>query len=203
MQFLFTTVVASIIGLISILCFKPLFKAEILESSSLARVQLGCVEPGSYLTHDAADGTVFCSANMTETQSNFFEITDYDGTFVHSSAGVSDLSLSDTIYEGVFGTLVTSNIFADFATANFASVVVFAIAFGAALAVSLFSKGTKSEESMLVQFLREMDSVLITLIHWCILITPFAVFSMISSAVGGQDDLAASFSNMAYLCLGK
>jgi Na+/H+-dicarboxylate symporter len=195
--------IASIIGLISILCFKGLFKTDITDSSTLARIQLGCDEPGSFLTHDIADGSVVCSANVTETQSSFFQVTDYDGTFVHVSAGTTELGLSDTIYEGVFGTLVTSNIFADFATANFASVVIFAIAMGAALAVSLFRKGKTADDSVFVAFLRETDAVFIILIHWIIMITPFAVFSMISSAVGSQDNLADSFSNVAYLCLGK
>jgi len=39
------------------------------------------------------------------------------------------------------------------------------------------------------------------LIHWIILITPFAVLSLIASAVGSQNNLADSFSNVAWLCI--
>lgn len=198
-MYLLTTLMASIIGIISIMIFKGTFKTEVIDNDGQTRVQLGC-EEGSFLTHDDS-GSVFCAANLTVGMSNYFSIEDVDGTFVQSSGGPAELSFSDTIYDGVFGKLITSNIFADFVDANFAAVVLFAIAMGAALASSLAKKNTSSKDSILVAFLKELDSVLITLIHWIIMITPFAVFSLICSAVGGQDNLADSFSNVAFLCL--
>ncbi|CAB9498456.1 Putative sodium-dependent excitatory amino acid transporter glt [Seminavis robusta] len=200
--YLFTTFLASIIGIISIMVFKGLFKTEDLDNDSLTRVQLGCnEEEGAYLTH-GPDGDVFCYAgNLTEGMSSYFSIEDVDGTFVQTSSGPAELSFSDTIYDGVFGKLITSNIFQDFVDANFAAVVLFAIAMGAALAKSLYNKGMSGSDSTFVTFLKEIDAVLITLIHWIIMITPFAVFSLICSAVGSQDNLADSFSNVAYLCL--
>jgi Na+/H+-dicarboxylate symporter len=37
--------------------------------------------------------------------------------------------------------------------------------------------------------------------NWIILVTPFAVFSLIAAAVGGQADLGNTFENVAYLVL--
>lgn len=67
-QFLVTNIVASIIGLTSILCSMGLLKTDIVDSYSLVRIQLGCNESGPFLTHDTIDGSVFCSPYLTETQ---------------------------------------------------------------------------------------------------------------------------------------
>lgn len=199
--YLLTTLLASVIGIISIMIFKGLFKTEEVDSNSQSRVQLGCeAEVGSFLAHDGS-GAVFCSANLTEDMSSYFTIEDVDGTFVQTASGPAELSFSDTIYDGVFGKMITSNIFGSFVEANFAAVVLFAIFMGAALSKSLLKKKIRTDDSMFIQFLKEVDGILITMIHWIILITPFAVFSLISSAVGGQDNLADSFSNVAYLCI--
>lgn len=182
-MYLFTTLIASIIGIISIMVFKGLFKTEEIDSTSQTRVQLGCqTEEGSFLTHDS-NGSVFCSANMTEGMSSYFSIEDVDGTFIQTSSGPAELSFSDTIYDGVFGKMITSNIFGSFVEANFAAVVLFAIFMGAALSKSLLKKKIRTNESMFIQFLKEIDGILITMIHWIILVTPFAVFSLISRYV--------------------
>ena len=199
--YLFTTLVASVIGILTIVIFKGTFRTEDIVYEEMARVQLGCSEEaGSFLAHDAV-GEVVCAVNLTEGMSSYFNVDDVDGVFKHSSSGPAELTFSDTIYDGVFGKLITSNIFADFVDSNFAAVVLFAIAMGAALAKSLFTKGVHADQSTFVMFLKEVDAVLITLIHWVIMVTPFAVFSLISSAVGSQSNLADSFSNVAYLCL--
>lgn len=177
LQYLLTTLLASVIGIVSIMIFKGSFKTEEIGGDEDARVQLGCYE-GGYLTHDES-GDVFCAANLTEGMSSYFTIEDLDGTFIQGASGPAQLSFSDTIYDGVFGKLITSNIFADFVDANFAAVVLFGIAMGAALAKSLFKKGMQPDASTFVTFLKETDGILITLIHWIILITPFAVFSLI------------------------
>ena len=181
--YLFTTVVASVIGIISIMIFKPFFKTEELEVNTQSRVQLGCeAEDGSFLAHDGS-GSVFCSANLTEGMSNYFSIEDVDGTFVSVSSGPAELSFSDTIYDGVFGKMITDNIFGSFVEANFAAVVLFAIFMGAALSKSLLKKKMNTDDSIFISFLKEIDGILITMIHWIILITPFAVFSLISRYV--------------------
>ena len=110
--YLFTTVVASIVGIIAIVVFKGLFLTKDVPGSSQARVQLGCAEEGgSYLSHDANDGSVACTANLTDDMRSYFTITDIDGTFVHKSSGPADLTFSDTIYDGVFKKMIPSNVF--------------------------------------------------------------------------------------------
>jgi len=195
-----TTFFASILGLISILCFKSLFTQGTFEDPTDPRVQLGCGEGGSFLSHDTTDGSVMCSANLTEDMSSYFFITDLDGSFVMKSSGPrSDISMSDTVYDGVFRKLITSNIFESFVEANFAAVVFFAIFFGAAMARVLTTRKLHPNNSIVVGFLKESEDILITLINWVIMITPFAVFSLIANAIGKQSDLKDSFANVGYL----
>jgi len=198
--YLLTTLLASILGLISIVSFQGLFDQGEFAVSAEQRIQLGCdAVEGSYLTH-AANGSVVCTANLTDDMSSYFVITDVDNTFKTTSSGPKDdISMSDTIYQGVFEKLVTSNIFASFVEANFAAVVVFAICFGAALARALQKKGLSESQSIFVTFLKEVDEVLLTLINWIIMVTPFAVLSLIANAIGKQDNLAESFANVGYL----
>ena len=124
--YLLTTLIASVLGLISILCFKSLFKQGSFPTDSKGTITLGC-EEDSMLVHNFTTGDVYCAANFTEADdaSMEFLINDVDGTFVKKSSGpASDLSMSDTIYDGVFVKLITSNIFDSFVDANFAAVVV-------------------------------------------------------------------------------
>jgi len=63
----------------------------------------------------------------------------------------------------------------------------------------LVFKQKSGGESVLVTFLKEVDTVLITIINWVIMCTPFAVLSLVVRAIGSQSDLQAAFSNVAYL----
>jgi len=200
--YLLTTLLASILGLISIVSFQPLFNQGEFEVTSEQRVQLGCdAESGSYLSHNV-NGSVVCSANLTNDMSSYFVISDIDNTFQTTSSGPQDdISMSETVYEGVFEKLITSNIFASFVEANFAAVVLFAICFGAALARALQKKGISESESIFVTFLKEVDEVLLILINWIISVTPFAVLSLIANAIGKQDNLQESFANVGYLVM--
>jgi len=200
--YLLTTLLASILGLISIVSFQPLFDQGEFEVTSEQRVQLGCdAESDSYLSH-GVNGTVVCSANLTDDMSSYFVISDIDNTFQTTSSGPKDdISMSDTVYEGVFEKLITSNIFASFVEANFAAVVLFAICFEAALARALQKKGISESESIFVTFLKETDEVLLILINWIISATPFAVLSLIANAIGKQDNLQESFANVGYLVM--
>eukprot|EP00980_Cylindrotheca_fusiformis_P023443 scaffold10489_cov67-Cylindrotheca_fusiformis.AAC.3 len=179
--YLFTTVVASIIGIISIVIFKPLFETAYEVEESQPRFQLGCnVRGGEFLVHDS-NGDVFCTGNLTDDDpAQYFSIVDVDGTFqTVTGSGPAELTVSDTIYNGVFRNLITSNIFASFVEANFAAVVLFAIFLGAALSTSLRKKMDTSN-SIFISFLKEVDGILIQLIYWIILFTPFAVLSLIA-----------------------
>ena len=111
LYYLFTTVVASVVGIVAIVIFKGLFLTKDIPGNSQTRVQLGCSGENGFLSHDTTDGSVVCIANLTEDMSSYFTITDVDGTFVHKSSGPADLTFSDTIYDGVFKKMIPSNVF--------------------------------------------------------------------------------------------
>ena len=198
-MYLLTTVIAAVIGCISIAIFKGLFEQRIFDEDGPAEVQLGCNADGFFIAEDPS-GALVCT-NTADEDSMTFTISDVTGSFVKSSSGPKDsISLSDTFYDGVFIKLITSNIFQSFVEANFAAVVVFAIAFGFALGRVLYKKvGGDLSKSAVVNFFKELDGVFLTLINWVILTTPFAVLSLIIKAVGKQSDLKGAFENVGYL----
>merc|ERR1712029_732731 len=107
------------------------------------------------------------------------------------SKTMAQVSLSDTIYEGIFEKIVPSNIIDAFATSQFTAVMFFAIVFGAALSRELGQDGSK-----LMAILKEMDKVFQRVIRWIIFLTPFAVMSLVASAIGKQSDLGSMFANI-------
>jgi Na+/H+-dicarboxylate symporter len=126
-----------------------------------------------------------------------FVLEDVSKTFVTSSGATVELSLSDTVYQGIFQKTVHDNIIGAFATNNFAAIIFFAIFFGVALHLVVLH--TKGKDSQLIGLLIEINSVFTLIIEWIIFLAPFAVCSMIASAIGKQSDLAQMFKNMGYL----
>jgi Na+/H+-dicarboxylate symporter len=193
-----TTLVASVLGIISILAFKPLFRTDTFDGVEPPTVMLACNAENSFIT-EMSDGSLTCAMDPASEDATFI-IDDLSSSFVRSSGGISDgISLSDTVYDGVFTKLVTDNFTKAFVEANFAAVVLCAIVVGVALSRVLLKKGENN--STLMPFLKELDGVLLMLINWIITITPFAVLSLIASAVGGQEKLIDSFANVGYLVL--
>jgi Na+/H+-dicarboxylate symporter len=196
--YLVSTVFASAIGVISILIFKGLFKTEENDSGGPAMVTLGCNAEGSFLA-EMTDGTLMCTPEYMAENDIEFTIVDITNSFMTNSGGAAnDISLSDTVYDGVFTKLVTSNITAAFVDSNFAAVVLFACIFGVALS-RVLEKKKKSDGIFILEFFKELDGVLTTMINWVITITPFAVWSLITNAVGTQENLENAFANVGYL----
>ncbi|KAL3905487.1 MAG: hypothetical protein SGILL_009659 [Bacillariaceae sp.] len=192
-----TTIMAAIFGCLSTLAFMGLYQTENFPEESPAYIQFGCTEPG-YMLAEVDGGNVMCSANYTSDDPNVnFILDDVSKTIVRSTGGVSQVSLSDTIYKGIFQKIVPSNIIGAFAGNNFAAVIFFAILFGVALSrVVLNAKG---KESYLMGFLNEADNCFQLIVLWIIFITPFAVCSLIAKAIGGQTDLGNMFKNIGFL----
>jgi len=159
-----TTIIASILGIISIVAFKPLFAQGDFPAPPTPTVSLGCNAAGTFLA-EFEDGSVSCTADLDNADNTFY-IEDLTGTFVQTSSGAADdISLSDTIYEGVFTKLVPSNIFVSFVGDNFAAVVFFAIFFGVALSRVLDQQTGENDISFLMKLFGEIDKVLIMLIN--------------------------------------
>jgi len=193
-----TTIVASIVGIISIVSFKGLFNEDSFDDDGDARMSFGCNKEGFFIT-EQSDGSLMCMEGSGDNID--FLVDDISATFVTKSSGArDDISLSDTIYDGIFTKLITSNIFTSFNSANFAAVVVFAIAFGSALGQVLNDRvDGNTALSHIIKLFKELDGVFLKLINWVIMLTPFAVFSLIVRAIGNQDDLAKAFENVGYL----
>ena len=197
-----TTVIASLIGIISILSFLPLFKTgeNLDDTSGPAKIMIGCTgETGhvGYMT-ERSDGTIVCQEGKGGNST--FVLEDLTGTIIHEEkSSINDsITMSDTIYDGIFTKLFTDNITYSFVDMNFAAVVFCAIVFGVA-----FSKVIQQQRpgvaSNLLPLLKELDKCLLTIINWIIMVTPLAVMSLIASAVGSQDDLINAFTNVGYL----
>jgi Na+/H+-dicarboxylate symporter len=207
-MYLTTTVIASIIGIISIAIYSPFFQTTAIIGAGPAVVSLGCNSSGSLLT-EADDGSISCSTDYTSIESTQFVIEDISGSLMTNSGGVqNDISLSDTIYEGVFMKIITKNIIMSFGEGNFAAVVFFGIVFGIALAVQIAEEAAKYQSGkgesnapvqVLLNVLKETEAILVRMIMWIITLTPFAVFSLIAAAIGSQTDLAKEFSNVGLL----
>jgi Na+/H+-dicarboxylate symporter len=195
--YLVTTVMAAVWGCLATLAFKGLYETESFAELPPPYIVLGCSEEGSFLA-ESTDGNVVCSSNVTmdDPKVNFI-LNDVSKTIVTSSGTSTELSLSDTVYQGIFQKTVPDNIMRAFSDNNFAAIIFFGILFGIALQrVVLEAKG---KQSQLMNVLSEADRVFTRIICWIIFLTPFAVCSLIASAIGGESDLAQMFKNIGYL----
>lgn len=217
--YLFTTVVAGINGVIMSLIFKNWYTQSVPDSSSEDfYIQLGCdptnmdASGPSYLVTNETTGDVYCdSADNYLTDDlipmTYWTFNDVNNSFVMKggAAIVEDVSLSDTVYEGVFLKLITDNIFKEFVNMNFAAIVVFAIAMGVATSkvVSRMTNKTQlngnAPDLTFINLLVELDRILGVMIIWVIMCTPFAVCSMIIRAISNEEDLAKLFAMVGLL----
>ena len=163
-----TTMIVSVIGLISIVMFKNRFQEGSYGTEQTAYVKLGCNAAGKYLT-ELADGTVQCLTDTVNETDSYFVIDDVSGTFQRVSQGArDDVSLSDTIHDGVFTKLITANIFISLVESNFAAVIVFAIFAGVALGGVVQKRGISIQECSLVMVLTDMSEMFLALINMAI-----------------------------------
>lgn len=104
-----TTLIASVLGIIAILIFSPLFATGVFPPKEPPTVSLGCTNTSEFLT-EFPDGTVACSAETTSPENQYFYIEDLSASFVRTEGSIaSEISLSDTVYEGVFMKLISDN----------------------------------------------------------------------------------------------
>eukprot|EP00934_Nitzschia_sp_Nitz4_P005611 Nitzschia sp. Nitz4//scaffold539_size5834//4887//5832//NITZ4_009202-RA/size5834-augustus-gene-0.15-mRNA-1//1//CDS//3329554141//5601//frame0 len=184
----FTTLIASTIGLISIICFKGMFDQGEFSEDSTPLIQLGCTAEGSLLMESTIDGSIACvdAANASSPYTHF-EVIDISAGLSTEDNSFTQLTISETIYQGVFMKLITDNILYSFVDGNFAAVVLFAIVFGASLGRVMFEKKlTELTASSIVCVFQEVGDVLLKIINWIIACTPFAVLSLIANAIGSQ-----------------
>lgn len=197
--YLLTTVLAATIGIISVSMFQGSFVVNIPVSSSQSRFQFMCAD-GTYMTQ-MPDGSVEClGMNSTLAMDQQFKIKDMDKTFTTSSAGgpANSISLSNTIYDGVFVKLVANNVFGVFVSSNFASVIVMALVFGVAV-YKVNSEGGVNRPGVIMALFRELEKALMKIINGILIFTPFAVLSLIATAVGKQSNIGDALTNVGLL----
>lgn len=107
---------------------------------------------------------------------------------------------SDTFYEGIFLKIVPDNVTSAFAEGNFVAVIFLGAMIGLSLGKILVKKGEQFK-SVLMPFLDELLEVFVMFINWIIMLTPFAVISLIAAAVGNEENLGEAFGNVGYLIL--
>mmetsp|Transcript_28564 Transcript_28564/g.42039 ORF Transcript_28564/g.42039 Transcript_28564/m.42039 type:complete len:671 (-) Transcript_28564:164-2176(-) len=192
-----TSFMAAMSGAVSILSFRRLFH-EVDDSSVTstdAYIELGCNKNGTFLAQ-RANGTVLCSDEPSE-NATVFSIEDFSHPLVDTDESATNMS--DTIYEGLFAKLVTSNVVGAFYDGNYAGVVIMALCFGIALSHILISQGVRQEESVVILFLRQVNDVILVLTRWVVLVTPWGVLSLIAQVIGSQDELLETLGDVGFV----
>jgi len=200
------TCAAAIEGLCIVLIFKRWFsRKEEDPESILPLFNIFCDQgKNSILAQNASTGVIECvAATAMETMSNVtnFLMDDINNVFaIAKGSGIkNDVSLSETVQNGVFKNLVSGNIVADLANASFLSVITFSLFFG----VALISVGKKHHNGQLpptiINAVTEANHTLVLMIEWIIHLTPIAVCSLICGALAGQKNLGATFTDVGVL----
>ena len=200
--YLFTTVMASVFGVIATLIFKSKYQEEVdLKMSYPANMTFACGSGSNAFLSEQDDGNVACvvDADINDPMSTIFVVDDMNNMGFASAAGPSrvPMGLSETFYTGIFWKLVSSNIVQSFAEGELLAVVIFAIVFGVALGRLAIKKGPKN--TTILDVFKECNILFIQIIIWIILLTPFAVFSLITSRLAKNDNLEKTVSNIGYL----
>lgn len=208
-----TTVVATLEGLAFALVFQHAFKQpDWVDEISRDRVtmQLACGGgDSSTFLHHFANGSLACAAvadaNSSAAMASAdaepwtFWVYDVNGSFALSTAGaeqetVSSSTLSETLTDTIqaqLQSLVPSSIAAAFVDGDLLSIVTFATLFTVALA----APGHRRLDS-LADVVRDLNAVLMRMISWVVRFwTPFAILSLLASAIGGSSDMGSLASN--------
>ena len=131
--YILTTVCAATIGVLSSLAFSTKYTEIEQEMDAVAsEVRFGCSvdatgHPTSFLT-EMNDGSVMCAAG-DPTSESLFLMDDVNGYYATSAAakGVTEMSLSESLYTGLFMNLIGPNMVGLFYDNNFLGVIVLAV----------------------------------------------------------------------------
>ncbi|KAL7543231.1 hypothetical protein ACHAWF_007344 [Thalassiosira exigua] len=211
--YLCTTVAGAIIGCMSSVIFSGTYDlqsngSEDTEGPSVADVRLGCQvdENGmtaSYLT-ETEEGSVVCmdKSLLESNGSALFRMEDVNQHFATADdiEGPAKLTLSESIYQGLFMQLFYDNMIGIFTNSNFLGVIVLATGFGVALArlSKKMPADVNWDKILIVQILEELMEIFMMFIIWIIKCTPFAIMSLIAKAFGANSDIGQAFEQLGY-----
>ncbi|KAL3906161.1 MAG: hypothetical protein SGILL_009384 [Bacillariaceae sp.] len=201
--YLATTVIAASIGSVLAFIFSGLFHEVDVENptENSTFVSLGCSGEDHFLA-ESADGSITCTDQWVEDSDILWEVSGANGSIAIVDSGaevIEQVGLSNQFYNGIFLKLIPDNIFEVFVEANFAAMVVFAIAAGVAVAKLGQRMKVNPKDTTFMSFLMDTDQILMIMISWIIFFTPFAVFSMIAASIGVVEDLGTAFANVGLL----
>lgn len=208
--YIFTTVCAVILGVLSSVAFSSLYPKNDGEGTAavVPEVKLGCsVDPisghaTSFLT-EMADGSLICMAENSD--DSIFLMEDINGYFAvsPSATAVTEITLNRSLYEGLFMQIIGPNMFGLFIDNNFLGVIVLAAAFGVALSLLAKNppKGVKWTQLISIQVLEELMQVFMMFVHWIIWCAPFCILSMIAKAIGGQSNMNETMETLGWLLI--
>eukprot|EP00804_Cyclotella_cryptica_P007304 CCRYP_002543-RB/>CCRYP_002543-RB protein AED:0.06 eAED:0.06 QI:169/1/1/1/0/0/2/396/529 len=205
-----TTICAVILGVLSSLAFSSLYPKNDGEgtASVVPEVKLGCSVDAvtglasSFLT-EMSDGSLVCTTeNSTD---SIFLMEDVNGYFATSPSVtvVTEITLSESLYQGLFMQLIGPNMLGLFIDNNFLGVIVLAAAFGIALSLLANNppKGVKWTQLVSIQVLEELMQVFMMFVHWIIWCAPFCILSMIAKAIGGQSNMNETLETLGWLLI--
>ncbi|TMW62174.1 hypothetical protein Poli38472_009667 [Pythium oligandrum] len=134
---------------------------------------------GMYM-QEVSNGLVACSAAELTSKAQFF-VEDVNNALVRNVAVTSGSgSMSDNILE-VLQIIVPENLMAAFVSNTLLSIVVFAIPCGVAVARSFHGP---IQLNPVLEFVREINDSLITMVNWVMRFTPVAVLSLLGGSFG-------------------
>jgi len=205
--YLFTTICAVCLGILSSLAFSSKYVVD--DSKIVAEltpeVRLGCSVDGttgaatSFLT-ETDGGSVVCAAGAVTSNSTFL-MEDLNGYYATATTGPTQLSLSDSLYQGLFMQLIGPNMFGLFVDNNFLGVIVLGAAFGVALThlASNPPKGVKWTQIITIQILEEFLQIFMMFVNWIIWCAPFCILSLVATAIGKQSDMRLVIETLGWL----
>jgi Na+/H+-dicarboxylate symporter len=205
--YILTTLCAAIIGVLTSLAFSGKYTELDGEGEPVvSEVRLACsvddaMNPTSFLT-EMNDGSVMCAAGDPTNQS-IFMMQDVNGYYATSAeaTGVTEMTLSESLYQGLFMNLIGPNMVGLFVDDNFLGVIVLAAAFGVALSRLAANppKGVKWTQVLIVQVLEELMSICMMFVHWIIWCAPPCILSLVAVAIGGQSELGTVLETIGWL----
>lgn len=197
-----TTIVAATIGCVVSKLFSGLYTLGVDPSQQVVTpdFRIQCPDQG-FLTMEG-DGNVTCTGSSGKGNNTLFTLDDVNGYFETANQGLPKLSLSDTLYQGLFLKLIGDNMIGLFTSSNFLGVIILASGVGVALTQLKHEmpSGVSWQSIMTVQIMEEWLQVFIKFIGWIISLTPFAVISLIAAEFGAQSNVYQVFQRIGILC---
>ncbi|KDO31013.1 hypothetical protein SPRG_19561 [Saprolegnia parasitica CBS 223.65] len=193
--FFFTSFLATVQGMLVAFIYKFLVDGSSAaetgtDGSHLLNFTLTCANKESL--HQFPNGSVACASAGAASGSNYFIVEDINKVLSLNSQ-YAQLSLTDQVIATI-SLMVPDNIFAALSDGTLLSIIVFAFAFGIAVAKSHLGN---SDDNHLLTLLRQVRNALLMFLNAVLRLTPIAVVSLIGGAIGSYGTTATTFISRA------